>query len=329
MSKAPSHEALVETMTGGMVSSPAAFAGSAICRPDGKPSPELRAELRSISDLRNLWACLSSLALPIAVLAGVFYLDHWVATLATIPIMGVVQNRMFVLHHEGAHRLLFSNRRLNDFLGVTIFGWLSFGTGTHAYRRVHAHHHRDEFGPKEPDFLLYALYPITRESMRRKLRRDSTGVSAYRALRPRLTGLFHRRYWANSFRFYLGQLIVFSLFTAFGHPWAYLFLWVLPFATAYQVLNRLRGIAEHGGMTRSLDRRNTAHHVNQGLIARVILVPHCVGHHLAHHVDSGIPFRNLPKLTRILEEEGYITPEITWPNYRSLWKELFSGGHAK
>ena len=104
--------------------------------------------------------------------------------------MGFVQNRMFILHHEGSHRLLFSNRRFNDFVGVTLFGWLSFGTGTHAYRRAHANHHRDEFGPKEPDFLLYALYPISINSALRKFRRDITGVSGYRILRPRLSGLF-------------------------------------------------------------------------------------------------------------------------------------------
>ena len=73
--------------------------------------------------------------------------------------MGVVQNRMFILHHEGAHRLLFTNRKFNDFIGLNVFGPLSFGGGGHAYRRGHSNHHRDEFGPKEPDFLLYALFP--------------------------------------------------------------------------------------------------------------------------------------------------------------------------
>ena len=107
--------------------------------------------------------------------------------------MAIAQTRFYILHHEAAHRLLFSNRRLNDIIGINILGWIPFGTGTHAYRRGHSNHHRDEFGPNEPDFLLYSFYPITRSSFRRKMRRDATGVSAYRMLKPLLIGWITRR----------------------------------------------------------------------------------------------------------------------------------------
>jgi len=238
--------------------------------------------------------------------------------------VAVAQNRLFILHHEGAHRLLFSNRRINDLVGVNLFGWVAFGTGTHSYRRGHSNHHRDEFGPKEPDFLLYSFYPIKKESMRRKLVRDAFGVSAFRILRPRFTGILKKKYMVNSLRFFGGQAVVFSLFLLAGHPWLYLILWVLPYASVYQVFNRLRSISEHAGLTRSSDRRVTTHHVKQGRLTGAILVPYGVGWHLAHHVDSGIPFRSLARFTRILEEDGYISPEITWPSYRALWRALAS-----
>ncbi len=322
MATSQSHDELVNSMTGGMVAQQSPFTATDNFRADGRPTSHLRSELRTIHNLRNAWTCVSSIAMPVLLVAAALWLDHWLSTLGAICLMGFVQNRMFILHHEGAHRLLFTNRKVNDTVGITIFGWLSFGTGTHAYRRAHTNHHRDEFGPKEPDFLLYALYPITALSMRRKLRRDATGVSGYRILRPRLTGLFKKRFWVNSVRFYMGQLAIFMLFVAAGNPLAYFYLWLLPFMTVYQVVNRLRAIAEHGGMTRSSDRRQTTHHVRQGIIARVFLVPLAVGHHLAHHVDSGVPFRNLPRLTRLLEQDGYITEENTWSNYRALWRTL-------
>ena len=322
MATTQSHDQLVNSMTGGLITEHPPFLATDNLRSDGRPTPDLRSELRTIPNLLNAWACLSSIAMPALVIALALSIDHWLSTLIAVFLMGFIQNRMFILHHEGAHRLLFSSRRVNDFIGITLFGWLSFGTGTHAYRRAHVNHHRDEFGPKEPDFLLYALYPISRASMRRKLRRDATGVSGYRILRPRLTGLFKKRFWSNSVRFYLGQIVIFSLFAAAGNPVAYFYLWLLPFITTYQVVNRLRAIAEHGGMTRSKDRRQTTHHVQQGLLARIFLVPLAVGHHLAHHVDSGVPFRNLPKLTRLLEEAGFIAESNTWPNYRSLWRAL-------
>ena len=323
------HEANLARMTGGMAPTGLpVFAGSERLRPDGRPQPAFRAELREIADARNVLTTIGALASPALLIAAVVLIGHWLAIVAAVPIMSILQNRLFILHHEGAHRLLFSNRTWNDWIGITLLGWLAFGTGTHSYRKAHTRHHRDEFGPKEPDFLLYSFYPITATSLRRKLTRDISGVSAYRILKPRLTGLFTRRYLVNSLRFFAGQAVVFALFLAAGQPLLYLLLWVLPYVTGYQVLNRLRAIAEHGGLTRSPDRRVTSHHVRQSWLASVIMVPSGIGWHLAHHLDSGIPFRNLGTYTRALEDDGYIGPEHTWPSYRALWRALASGQRA-
>jgi len=52
----PSHDELVATMTGGMARSGLpAFAGSERLRPDGRPLPDFRAELRRIPDALNAW----------------------------------------------------------------------------------------------------------------------------------------------------------------------------------------------------------------------------------------------------------------------------------
>ena len=323
---APSHDELLERMTGGLVPTGLEpFTGSDRLRPDGRPRPEFRAELRRIANVRNTISFVSSVALPALLVAAAVAVDHWLAIVVAFPLMAILQNRLFILHHEGAHRLLFSNRFWNDLLGVTLCGWVAFGTGSHSYRRGHANHHRDEFGPKEPDFLLYSFYPISRSSMRRKLTRDLTGVSAYRILKPRITGLVKRKYLKNSLRFFAGQAVIFALFALAGHPWLFLILWVGPYISIYQMLNRLRSTAEHAGLTRSPDRRVTSHHVRQSWLPSLVMVPYGIGWHLAHHVDSGIPFRNLPAYTRALEEDGYITPEHTWPSYRALWRALASG----
>ncbi len=322
----PEHEAALATMTGGMAPTDLPdFAGSERLRPDGRPRAEFRAELRRIDDARNVITAVAAVGVPALLVAAVIAIDHWMAVVAAIPVMAVLQNRLFILHHEGAHRLLFSNRFWNDLVGITLFGWIAFGTGTHSYRRAHTRHHRDEFGPKEPDFLLYSFYPIPAASMRRKLIRDITGVSAYRILKPRLTGLATRRYLRNSLRFFAGQAVILALFVAAGAPALYLLLWVLPYATLYQVLNRLRAVAEHGGLTRSPDRRVTSHHIRQSWLPSLIMVPFGIGWHLANHLDSGVAFRNLPAYTRALEEDGYIGPEHTWSSYRSLWRALASG----
>lgn len=326
----PDHDTLVETMTGGMVRDfegdlGAAFAGSDRLRPDGRPRGEFRAELRQIDNVRNALTSVRILATPIVVIWLVMQIDHPLAIAAAFVPIAIMQNGLNILFHEGSHRLLFSNRRINDLVGITLFGWLVFGTGTHAYRRGHANHHRDEFGPKEPDFLLYSFYPIARDSARRKLTRDAFGVSAYRILKPRITGIVTKKHFMNSARFFAMQIATFAAFALSGHPWLYLLLWVLPYFTYYQIVNRLRSVAEHGGMTRSKDRRNTTHHVRQSLLARVMFVPYGVGYHLAHHVDSGVPFRNLPRLHDALVEDGYFPASAEWQNYRTFWRSCFGG----
>ena len=46
--------------------------------------------------------------------------------------------------------------------------------------------------------------------------------------------------------------------------------------------------------------------------------------HLAHHVDMGVPFQNLPRLQRELQEAGWITLELEYPSYLALWSALSS-----
>jgi len=99
--------------------------------------------------------------------------------------------------------------------------------------------------------------------------------------------------------------------------WIYPVLWWLPWMTQWRVLNRLRAIAEHGGLEASKDRRVTTHNVRQSPLARAWLVPYNTGWHLAHHVDMGIPWRNLPPSTPSssgpLRHRGAHLPELPGP----------------
>jgi fatty acid desaturase len=94
--------------------------------------------------------------------------------------------------------------------------------------------------------------------------------------------------------------------------------------TVWRVINRLRAVAEHGGMEHSSDRRLTTHHIRQSWAARFWMVPFHTGWHLAHHVDIGVPFQNLPRLHRELEEAGWVRPELEYPDYRTFWRQASS-----
>ena len=60
-------------------------------------------------------------------------------------------------------------------------------------------------------------------------------------------------------------------------------------------------------------------------ITRFFMAPYQLGYHLAHHVDSGVPFRSLPKYHRALKESGYIFDAYEYRSYPALWKALSAG----
>jgi fatty acid desaturase len=120
----------------------------------------------------------------------------------------------------------------------------------------------------------------------------------------------------------LTQMVLLGVAIGAGYWWLYPFFWLGPYLTSWRLINRLRSIAEHGGMHASADRRETTHAVRQRPIARFLLVPYRIGLHLPHHVDSGVPFRNLKKLDAALREAGYLDTTFEYPSYPAIWRAL-------
>lgn len=290
---------------------------------NGRPLPPLRDELRQIPDLRNAANVVSVWLQSFGVIALAIWLDNPLVWVATFFLIGRAFALYAILAHEAAHRLLFSKKSVNDWVGRWLVGYPAF-VPVDIYRRGHMAHHRDEFGPNEPDLGLYANYPTTRASLGRKLRRDATFSSGWKNLKPLLLAATRPDGRPLAVRILGTQALIALVFTLAGAWWVYPVFWLAPWMTVWRVINRLRSIAEHGGMEQSADRRRTTHHVRQSLLARFWMVPFNTGYHLAHHADAGVPFQHLPALHHELESAGWITPEITYPNYRALWRALSS-----
>ncbi|MEY2468359.1 MAG: hypothetical protein QOF21_1057 [Actinomycetota bacterium] len=291
----------------------------------GKPAPVVRDALRKIPNVANAWSVFFCWVQIIGVDYLAVRLNHPVMWVIAFLLAGRQFALLNILGHEAAHRLLFSKKSINDRVGRWVVGYPGF-TPIDQYRRGHMAHHRDEMGPEEPDTMLYAFYPITPASLRRKLTRDAIGNSGWKNFK----GLLRGARKAKVARVILAVQVVIALgFAALGHPWLYLILWFGPWMTVWRVLNRLRAIAEHGGMTRSSDRRLTTHHVRQGFWARFWIAPYKTGWHLAHHVDIGIPFRHLPALHEELKASGWVPDELEYKSYTALWKALGSRSSAE
>ncbi len=290
----------------------------------GRPDPQLRSELRRIGNGRNAVTVLSAWVQVAAVVAAAVWIDRWWVWPLAVVLMGRSFALLAILAHEAAHRLLFTRRRWNDGVGRWVLSYPGF-VPFDLYRRAHMAHHRDALGPAEPDLGLYAGYPITHASFGRKLARDALGNSGWKNLKPLLTALAKPSGRRVALPIIAVQLVIAGGFWLAGWPQLYLVLWLLPWMTSWRVINRLRSIAEHGGMTRADDDRRTTHSVRQRWAARFWMVPYHTGWHLAHHVDSGIPWRNLPRFHRVLEETGWVTPAFQWRSYLALWRALGAG----
>jgi fatty acid desaturase len=300
---------------------------------DGRLVTSRRDSLRQIPSVRNGLSVVSVFAQT----ALLIYLAVRFGPVAWLPVfvlMGRAHAQFASLMHEAAHRLLFRNRSLNDFVGRWLIGYPAF-TNTDAYRRVHMAHHREEFGPNEPDIALYANYPINGASWRRKLVRDALGRTGLRLLRDQLRGARSEVAVVRQtlFKILAVQAVLIVGAIVAGYWWVYPLFWLLPYLTVWRVINRLRSVAEHGGLIASDDRRIATHSVEQHWAARFFLVPFNIGFHLAHHVDAGVPFRNLPKYHQMLIDSSYVNVGgnggnggndrgYQYPNYRSLWAAL-------
>jgi fatty acid desaturase len=286
-----------------------------------KPTRALRDSLRHFSNTRNAITVVGALLQSFGVVIAAAWINTWWSYLLAFVLMARGHVCLNILAHEAAHRLLFTNRRMNDGVGRWLLGYPTYQAML-AYRRVHFAHHRDEMGPDEPDLGLYAGYPVSRASWRRKLRRDATGNSASKNFR----GLFNalRRGQTEAKQILAVHVVMFGTAIVFMRPFAYV-VWILSWSTLWKVSNRLRSIAEHGGMVRSKDRRLTTHVIRQSRLARYWMVPYNTGWHLAHHVDMGVPWRNLPRLHDELVRSGWVVESIEYPSYRAFWRDASSG----
>lgn len=290
-----------------------------------KAVPDLRAELRRIASYRNVGS-VAGLWVSIAALwAAALWIAHPLGYLILFILMGTVFARLAILGHEAAHRLLFRDRRANDLVGRWLLAYPAF-VPFDLYRRSHFAHHRDEFGPGEPDIPLYAGYPIPASSWRRKLLRDAIGNSGWKNLKPLLKATTHEAGRKVALPILATQAVIWAAtWLLTGRWWLYPLCWLGPWLTVWRVLNRLRAVAEHGGMQQADDRRLTTHHIRQSWSARFWIAPYRTGWHLAHHADMGVPWRNLPRYHHELVESGWVTPSLEYPSYRAFWRACASG----
>lgn len=243
-----------------------------------------------------------------------------------VPVVGARQLGLFVLMHDAAHAALHADRRVNDAVGH----WLC-SPALRAYRPYHLQHHRFVQQREDPDLVLSAPFPITRDSMWRKVLRDLSGRTFYKqrfghvaeGVRGRAAGESALRAFgrelAKDRRFLVANGLGLAAFTAAGQAWAWFALWLLPMATWLPLVSRVRNIAEHALVAQDEpDPLRQARTTRAGWLERALVAPYWVNYHCEHHMFTGLPCWNLPKAHRLLQRRGVLARMEVQPGYLSL-----------
>ena len=291
------------------------------CRPRACPCPPSAAAFRRIPNGHNVVNVASVLLQSFGVLA--------VATLDRPPSAGSSPSsygpRVFALSPSWATRPptgCCSPGGGNDLVGKWLLAYPAF-VPFDVYRRSHFAHHKDEMGPNEPDLNLYRGYPITADS------HAAQAQARRRSATP--AGRTSRACSARS-RSENGRAVALKILAAQVHLSSALWLIVGPLVALPRALARTVDDGVARDQPAALHRRARRHDPIEGPPPhhpRRAPVPDRPGSgcavqhrwHLAHHVDMGVPFQNLPRLHARAGRAGWVTDEIEYPSYRALWTQ--------
>lgn len=278
--------------------------------------------------------------IALAVAAGV-----WQPILIPICIMvvGTRQLGLAILMHEAAHGALAKDLRLNDGLGHWLCA-VPIGASLTAYRPYHLSHHRFAQQAEDPDLVLSAPFPVTTASLRRKMVRDLTGQTFFKqrvllplalARKRKAAAPTHGSTSAHDYesivtgRAVLSFVAVNALLLAglslAGLWWAFFVLWLLPMATWFPLVTRLRNIAEHACVEGSdTDPFRAARTTRAGWWERAFIAPYWVNFHAEHHLFMHVPCWKLPRLHAAVRDTPPGERMEVAPGYLSVLRQASS-----
>ena len=94
-----------------------------------------------------------------------------------------------------------------------------------------------------------------------------------------------------------------------------LLLWLLPAATWFPLITRIRNIAEHAVVPDNDDPLRNARTTYAGPLMRLFLAPYWVNYHTEHHLHMWVPCYKLPKMHRLLKARGLAERMEIQPDY--------------
>ena len=269
---------------------------------------------------------------------GTIFICTWVAALFpnifTLLLAGMLigsrQLGLLILMHDAAHGLLFKSSKLNHFFGQWLCGIPMFADLT-TYRPYHLKHHKHVLTQKDPDLVLTGHYPIPKSSLKRKLMRDISGQSGITQRTYQLKDSIKQtsgtkidysdHFWKKMGRSLLCNMMIFFLMLLLGPWWLFFVCWLIPLLTWYQLVLRVRNIAEHAAVEGD-NSFQVARSVKANILEKIFIAPYWVHYHLEHHLLMWVPCYRLPQLNKFLCENGYKENLKKTVGYLNVLKEV-------
>jgi fatty acid desaturase len=300
----------------------------AVARLDPKTifTPAEWAQLTRRNDLLGLGLVAHAWAVIAAAGALFIVFPNPFTYIVAVMVIGARQLGLAILMHEAAHGGLAKNQALNDFFGHWLCG-APVGANLKLYRPYHLQHHRYTEQPEDPDKALSAPFPIARKCLWRKALRDLSGQTFFKqriapvlhaASKPGVRAEGTGAIVAAAGPFWLTNAVLFLALAAFGLWWAWVALWLVPMATWFPLVTRLRNIAEHACVPGSDDPLRHARTTAANVLERLLIAPYWVHFHAEHHAFMHVPAYRLEGLHKALIAKGHGERMILSPSYRAV-----------
>jgi fatty acid desaturase len=292
------------------------------------------AGLRRLSPWRSTWLIVHCWGVIFATWAAALIWPYPWVIVPGIFLVGARQLGLGIIGHDGAHHLLYKNRRLNDWVCEWLLNRPLLGASIVPYRTYHLNHHRFTQQPNDPDLPLSAPFPITRSSFRRKALRDLTGRTGIVQKSAGIRAAFGKSGESAAGRAIRGvrrlgpnlliNMVFLSGFVWAGNGYLYLLLWVVPELTWHMFISRVRNIGEHGAVPDNHDRLRNTRTTHAGLIERALIAPYFVNYHLEHHLLVSCPCYRLERAHELLIHKGFGPRMELKPSYLSMLRHAVS-----
>lgn len=288
--------------------------------------------LIGVSDLRKLsilkpWKSLLVILLEWSIIiACIFIHKSFTNILVYICIWFVISTRLYAMYsliHEAIHYSITRNKVLNDFIAQAFLGFPLL-ISLKNMRENHLAHHKFLQTDQDPEMkhLMYKEFhfPATKMQMMKLFFLDISGINfIYYKIVKIYNLIFH--FNKNNVFDILLFVIVFATAYYFGFAKDLLLYWLIPYATFYQVLNRIRLSTEHFNIDESNMFKTRS--VVTSFLETLIFTPYNLGYHLEHHLYPSVPFYNLPKLhSLLLNNEAYKNEAIIESSYKNVLKDF-------